>query len=198
MTTSKPIQNETKSQNVTNEGITVKLNREDPESNFYNLDKEISNWKECINSTKKWTTKSNPGGLITIYIEEPGTSAEIFGPNSNESRKALEEVDKFIGNLTKSLDMEETDLIILSTPGFLEVSTTTEKVINLDKIRESMEKDEQESYLTIGTTPVISIKPTKGNLYLIQLFVLIIRRKNIDIIKVDTKKTCIFILFFIK
>ena len=180
MTKSTPIQNETKSQNVTSEGVTVKLNKEDPELDFYNIDEEILNWKECINSTKKWTTKSNPGGLITIYIEEPGTSAEIFGPNSNESRKALEEVDKFIGNLTKSLDMEETDLIILSTPGFLEVSTTTEKVINLDKIRESMEKDEQESYLTIGTTPVISIKPTKGNLYFIQLFVLIIRRKIIS------------------
>ena len=139
--------------------------RIDPDPDFYSLDDETLSWEECINSTKKWTQKSNRGGLITIYIEEPGTSAEIFGPNSNESRKALEEVDKFIGKLTKTLNMEETDLIILSTPGFLEVSTTTEKVINLDKIKESMEKDEQESILTIGTTPVISIKPTKGKLF---------------------------------
>ena len=54
--------------------------------------------------------------------------------------------------------MEETDLIILSTPGFLEVSTTTDKVINLEKV-----KSQVEAFLTIGTTPVISVKPLKGN-----------------------------------
>ena len=156
------MQNETKSQNITSEGLTVKLNEEDPDTKLYSLDDEISKWDECINSTKKWKELSDQAGLITIYIEEPGTSAEIFGPNSNETIKALKAVDDFIGNLTNIFDMEETDLILLSTPGFLEVSTTNEKVINLDEIKTSMEKNEQESYLTIGTTPVISIKPTKG------------------------------------
>ena len=71
-----------------------------------------------------------------------------------------DEANKLVFNM---FDKEETDLILLSSPGFLEVSATTDKVINLDEIKTSMEKNEQESYLTIGTTPVISIKPTKGN-----------------------------------
>ena len=153
----------TKNENVTSQGITIKLNKEDPETDVYRLDDEISNWEECLNSTKNWVKSSDAAGLVTIYLEEPGTSAEIFGPNSNESLKALKAVDRFIGNLTQTFDMEETDLILLSTPGFLEVSTTNEKVINLDEIKTLMEKNEQESYLTIGTTPVISIKPTQGN-----------------------------------
>ena len=129
---------------------------------IYSLDQEVVGWEQCINSTKEWL-KSNDKGLLTIYIQEPGVSAEIFGPNSNESKVAIEEVDKFIGNLTNHLNMEETDLIILSTPGFIEVSTTNDKVINLDKIKNSLEESEKESYLTIGSTPVISIKPLKGN-----------------------------------
>ena len=74
---------------------------------------------------------------VTIYVKEPGVSSEIYGPGSNESRHAIEEFDKFIGNLTDHLNMEETDLIILSTPGFIEVSTTGDKVIDLDKIKNS-------------------------------------------------------------
>ena len=129
----------------------------------YNLDQEVLGWEKCINSTKEWL-KSGNKGLVTIYVQEPGVSAEIFGPSSNESKIAIEEVDKFIGNLTNQLNMEETDLIILSTPGFIEVSTTNDKVINLDKVKNSLEESEKESYLTIGSTPVISIKPLKGNI----------------------------------
>ena len=114
-------------------------------------------WENCIESTQNWLKKKSKS-FITIYIEEPGTTAEIFGPDSNESRIALEKVDKFVGNLTSQLNMEETDLIILSTPGFLEVSTTTDKVINLEKV-----KSQVDAFLTIGTTPVISVKPLKGN-----------------------------------
>jgi len=156
-------ENATNSKNITSDGETSKLHEYDPEMETYNLDEEVLSWKKCINSTKEWL-KSNNKGLVTIYVQEPGVSAEIFGPSSNESRHAIEEVDKFIGNLTNQLNMEETDLIILSTPGFIEVSTTNDKVINVDKIKNSLEESEKESYLTIGTTPVISIKPLKGNI----------------------------------
>ena len=157
---SKLLGNSTKHENITSEGVTFKLNEEDPEIT-YNLDQEIIRWNTCINSTRNWLNKK-VNGFISIYIEEPGVSAEIFGPESNESRTAIEKVDKFIGNLTKVLDMEETNIIILSTPGFLEVSTTNDKVIDLDKIKNNLELTKQESYLAIGATPIISIKPKGG------------------------------------
>ena len=156
MNNSNTLENVTKHENITREdAYTAKLNKEDPEITKYNLDEEENVWKECIHSTKQFFEKEG-NDFMTIYIEEPGMSAEIFGPESTESRTSIEKVDKIVGNLTKLIDMEETDLIILSTPGFLEVSTTNNKAIDLDKIAE------KETYLPIGSSPVINIKPKKG------------------------------------
>ena len=153
-------QNSTVNINITSDGITSQLNLDDLlQTNSYNLEEEMVVWDKCINSTKKWLNHQNT--FVTIFIEEPGQSSEIFGPKSDESVLALEAVDRFLGNLTNILNMRQTDLIIMSTPGFLEVSTTSDKVINLEKIGNSL--GTEKPYITIGSTPVISIKPLKGN-----------------------------------
>ena len=152
-------ENSTVNINITSDGVTSQLNLDDLlQTNSYNLEEEMIVWDKCINSTKKWLSQQNT--FVTIFIEEPGQSSEIFGPKSDESVLALEAVDRFLGNLTSILNMGQTDLIIMSTPGFLEVSTTSDKVINLDKIGNSL--GTEKPYITIGSTPVISIKPLKG------------------------------------
>ena len=160
-------QNSTVNINITSDGITSQLNLDDLlQTNSYNLKEEMVVWDKCINSTKKWLNHQNT--FVTIFIEEPGQSSEIFGPKSDESVLALEAVDRFLGNLTNILNMRQTDLIIMSTPGFLEVSTTSDKVINLEKIGNSL--GTEKPYITIGSTPVISIKPLKGNSKILTVF----------------------------
>ena len=153
-------QNSTVNINISSDGITSQLNLDDLlQTNSYNLEEEMAVWDKCINSTQKWLNQQNT--FVTIFIEEPGQSSEIFGPKSDESVLALEAVDRFLGNLTNILNMRQADLIIMSTPGSLEVSTTSDKVINLEKIGNSL--GSEKPYITIGSTPVISIKPLKGN-----------------------------------
>ena len=65
-------------------------------------------------------------------------------------------MDKFIGNLTSVLDMEDTNIMIVSSPSFVEVSLPNDKVVNLETIAKI------DDYLAIGRTPVISIKPKTG------------------------------------
>ena len=56
--------------------------------------------------------------------------------------------------------MEDTNIMIVSTPSFVEVSLTNDKVVNLETIAKN------EDYLAIGRTPVISIKPKTGRYHL--------------------------------
>lgn len=71
--------------------------------------------------------------FLTVFIGEPGTSAQALGPDGVDA--ALSLVDSFVGGLQSYLDetrmSEVTNLLVTSTPGYLPVSA--DRVLGLKR-----------------------------------------------------------------
>ncbi len=91
--------------------------------------------------------------FYTIFVDEPGKTAREMGPD--HVADAVKEVDDFIGKVHWFLEdvemADNTDLLIVSTPGYMDVTLT--KMISL---KDYVHKDFR--MIIAGHSPVINIK----------------------------------------
>eukprot|EP00093_Oithona_nana_P009313 09313.XXX_140639_139234_1 [CDS] Oithona nana genome sequencing. len=102
--------------------------------------------------------------FVSIFLNEPGDTAEIYGPESEETAKAVKVIDDKVGQLLDRLEHEapelwpnKLNLIFTSTPGF--ASVTPDHLIDLSTIVKP------EFYMPIGESPVLNIHPLKKELF---------------------------------
>lgn len=73
--------------------------------------------------------------LITTYFSSVDTQGHRFGPNSEETREALREVDQRIGDLIRRLEetgvYDEINIVVLGDHGMAE--TSSERVVMVDE-----------------------------------------------------------------
>ena len=121
------------------------------------------NWTTCLNSAMQWLVEDKVH-FVSIFLNEPGDTAEIYGPESEETAKAVKVIDDKVGQLLDRLEHEapelwpnKLNLIFTSTPGF--ASLTPNHLIDLSAIVKP------EFYMPIGESPVLNIHPLKKELF---------------------------------
>ena len=121
------------------------------------------NWTTCLNSAMQWLVEDKVH-FVSIFLNEPGDTAEIYGPESEETAKAVKVIDDKVGQLLDRLEHEapelwpnKLNLIFTSTPGF--ASVTPDHLIDLSTIVKP------EFYMPIGESPVLNIHPLKKELF---------------------------------
>ena len=121
------------------------------------------NWTTCLDSAMQWLVEDKVH-FVSIFLNEPGDTAEIYGPESEETAKAVKVIDDKVGQLLERLEHEapelwpnKLNLIFTSTPGF--ASLTPNHLIDLSTIVKP------EFYMAIGESPVLNIHPLKKELF---------------------------------
>lgn len=117
----------------------------------------LDNWNVCVEATAEWLTKTDDVQLVSLYIDEPGTTAEMFGPDSIEVAGAVVQVDTMIGQLVARIRKEKLEdrvnLILVSSPGY--VALTFDHLVDLTAFVKP------ELFMSIGESPVLNIKPLR-------------------------------------
>nr|XP_040574152.1 bis(5'-adenosyl)-triphosphatase ENPP4-like isoform X2 [Lepeophtheirus salmonis] len=117
--------------------------------------KHVSNSKTLaskLSSIKSMFTNDSLD-FVSVYVDEPGSYAVPYGPESMQVNESISKLDAWIGELVKEFK-EDTNIIITSTPGYLNV--TLSNVIYLHKILE------KGTYSVHGNSPFLSIVPKEG------------------------------------
>lgn len=123
--------------------------------------KKNSNWTDNIETVINWLTDSErPANLLTMYFDEPDTTAHIHGPWGQATLDAVRRVDNAAGFLLMRLRdvglADKTNLIFVSDHGMAEVK-------NVVYLSEVMDTSGFELY---GNSPdwSVFIKPEKRHL----------------------------------
>ena len=117
--------------------------------------KDEMTFEAMVNMTKQWLADEHIN-FVTLYSDEPGQSAEIYGPRSAKAKAAVAKVDDFIGRLLEeAVDVEQTNLVVLTTPGYVDVSLKT--VVDLTNYNKA------EDYVQISNGTVLGVQPPKGS-----------------------------------
>ena len=116
---------------------------------------DTKNWTDCVETTMHWLIKDKIQ-FVSIYLNEPGDTAEIYGPESEETAEAVKVIDDKVGQLVDRLEHAELwphklNLILTSTPGFATLSP--DHLIDLNDFVKS------DFYMAIGESPVLNIHP---------------------------------------
>lgn len=116
-------------------------------------------WVNNIETVLKWlTSPTKPANFVMIYFDEPDSTSHPFGPFSDQVKKIIKRIDDIIGYFIKRLQQlnlnKQTDLIILSDHGMVEISM--ERVIYLEECNQLFHGLE---YKLVGASPVFSIIP---------------------------------------
>ena len=116
---------------------------------------DAKNWTDCVEATMHWLIKDKIQ-FVSIYLDEPGDTAEIYGPESEETAMAVKVIDDKVGQLVDGLEHAELwphklNLIVTSTPGFAALSP--DHLIDLNDFVKS------DFYMAIGESPVLNIHP---------------------------------------
>ena len=118
-------------------------------------ERPMMTFEAMVNMTKQWLVDEHIN-FVTLYSDEPGRSAEIYGPHSAKAKAAVAKVDDFIGRLLEdAVDVEQTNLVVLTTPGYVDVSLKT--VVDLTNYNKA------EDYVQISNGTVLGVQPPKGS-----------------------------------
>jgi len=99
---------------------------------------------ERVNTLLEWLNRPNDrrADFATLYFEDVDSMGHRFGPNSNEVKRAVSEIDRAIENLILGLDrlhlLSITTIIIVSDHGMAEVSSNQR--IQLKNLLSSFDK----------------------------------------------------------
>ena len=115
-----------------------------------------------VDTIVKWLNDSKSINLGLLYFEEPDQTGHMFGPDSPEIQKKVEELDEVLGYLLQQLELYDwlsvIDIIVTSDHGMASTPPDTEHEINLDHyIR-------PDSYSIYSANPIADLHPlSKGN-----------------------------------
>lgn len=136
-------------------GTDVRIHNTTP--HFFMKYNSSINFNRRAENIVRWLKSSDPlVTFATLYWEEPDASGHKYGPEENKTMaKVLQEVDKLIGYLVKSLEdsklWKEINVIITSDHGMAQCSQ--DRLIKLDRCIEP------QAYILIDKSPVVAILP---------------------------------------
>ncbi|XP_049624613.1 ectonucleotide pyrophosphatase/phosphodiesterase family member 7 [Suncus etruscus] len=119
--------------NVTYQGEAVTQSRREGIAHNYKDEKE---WRANIETVLGWFTRDGLD-LVTLYFGEPDSTGHKFGPDSEERKKMVEQVDRTVGYL-RSRILEEglesrLNLIITSDHGMNKVNKKAPDLVEFHK-----------------------------------------------------------------
>ena len=94
------------SEHLAKESDLFKLVLENPPETYGNdtmMSRDTKNWTDCVETTMQWLIKDKIQ-FVSIFLNEPGDTAEIYGPESEETREAVKVIDDKVGQLVDRLE----------------------------------------------------------------------------------------------
>ncbi|XP_004621133.2 ectonucleotide pyrophosphatase/phosphodiesterase family member 7 [Sorex araneus] len=120
--------------NVTYQGEAVTQSRREGALHNY---KDEQEWRANIDTVLGWFTRDGLD-LVTLYYGEPDSTGHKFGPDSEERKRMVEQVDRTVGYLRDRIRQEglehSLNLIITSDHGMNTVNKTAPDLVELHKI----------------------------------------------------------------
>ncbi|KAM6164703.1 ectonucleotide pyrophosphatase/phosphodiesterase family member 7 [Rhynchocyon petersi] len=114
--------------NVTYQGMAVTQSRK--EGVFHNYANE-QEWRDNIDTVMRWFTQDGLD-LVTLYFGEPDSTGHKYGPESEERRSMVRQVDRTVGYLRERIAQSglasSLNLIITSDHGMTTVNKTGDLV----------------------------------------------------------------------
>lgn len=148
--------------NVTYQGLAVTLSRK--EGALHNYKDEVE-WKANIDTVMKWFTEEGLD-LVTLYFGEPDSTGHKYGPESQQRKDMVMQVDRTVGYLRDSIrrsGLEDSlNLIITSDHGMSTVNKTAQDLVEFHKFPNFTFKDIEFELLDYG--PNGMLLPKEGML----------------------------------
>ncbi|XP_032473397.1 ectonucleotide pyrophosphatase/phosphodiesterase family member 7 [Phocoena sinus] len=148
--------------NVTYQGEAVTLSRKEGILHNYKDEKE---WRANIDTVMKWFTDEGLD-LVTLYFGEPDSTGHKYGPESQQRKDMVRQVDRTVGYLRDSIRNSSLEgslnLIIVSDHGMSTVNKKASDLVEIHKIANFTFKDIEFELLDYG--PNGMLLPKEGKL----------------------------------
>ncbi|XP_037349250.1 ectonucleotide pyrophosphatase/phosphodiesterase family member 7 [Talpa occidentalis] len=144
--------------NVTYQGMTVTQSRKEGALHNY---KNETEWRANIDTVMRWFTEDNLD-LVTLYFGEPDSTGHKFGPESQQRKDMVAQVDRTVGYLRdriwKSGLADRLNLIITSDHGMATVNKTG-TLVEFHRFPDFSFKDIDFELLDYGPSGMLVPKP---------------------------------------
>ncbi|XP_036920050.1 ectonucleotide pyrophosphatase/phosphodiesterase family member 7 isoform X2 [Sturnira hondurensis] len=148
--------------NVTYQGTAVTLSRKEGILHDYKNEKE---WRANVDTVMRWFTDEGLD-LVTLYFGEPDSTGHRYGPDSQQRKDMVMQVDRTVGYLRDSIrrsGLESSlNLIVTSDHGMTTVNKKASDPVELRKITNFTFEDIQFYLLDYG--PNGMLLPKEGKL----------------------------------
>uniref|UniRef100_A0A8C5UNT0 Ectonucleotide pyrophosphatase/phosphodiesterase family member 7 n=1 Tax=Microcebus murinus TaxID=30608 RepID=A0A8C5UNT0_MICMU len=119
--------------NVTYQGAAVTLSRKEGALHNY---KNETEWRANVDTVMQWLTEEDLD-LVTLYFGEPDSTGHRYGPESQERKEMVEQVDRTVGYLRESIERYHLssvlNLIVTSDHGMTTVNKNASDLVELHK-----------------------------------------------------------------
>ncbi|XP_053426064.1 ectonucleotide pyrophosphatase/phosphodiesterase family member 7 isoform X2 [Nycticebus coucang] len=119
--------------NVTYEGVAVTLSRKEGVLHNY---KNETEWRVNIDTVMRWFTEEDLD-LVTLYFGEPDSTGHKYGPESQQRKEMVQQVDRTVGYLRDSIERNHLssilNLIITSDHGMTTVYKNASDLVEFHK-----------------------------------------------------------------
>ncbi|KAF3817184.1 hypothetical protein GH733_011584 [Mirounga leonina] len=148
--------------NVTYEGMAVTLSRKEGVLHNY---KDEAEWRANIDTVMKWFTEEGLD-LVTLYFGEPDSTGHKYGPESQQRKEMVMQVDRTVGYLRDSISRSglegSLNLIITSDHGMTTVNKQAPDLVEFHAFPNFTFKDIEFELLDYG--PNGMLLPKEGML----------------------------------
>ncbi|KAI5936223.1 Ectonucleotide pyrophosphatase/phosphodiesterase family member 7 [Manis javanica] len=148
--------------NVTYQGVAVTLSRKEGILHNYKNEKE---WRANIDTVMRWFTEEKLD-LVTLYFGEPDSTGHKYGPESQERKEMVMQVDRTVGYLRDRIRQSGLDsslnLIITSDHGMTTVRKNASDLVEFHRFPNFTFKDIEFELLDYG--PNGMLLPKEGML----------------------------------
>ncbi|KAB1265464.1 Ectonucleotide pyrophosphatase/phosphodiesterase family member 7 [Camelus dromedarius] len=148
--------------NVTYQGEAVTLSRKE---GFLHNYKDEAEWRANIDTVMEWFTQEGLD-LVTLYFGEPDSTGHRYGPESQERKEMVMQVDRTVGYLRDRIRLSglesSLNLIITSDHGMSTVNKNASDLVELHKVSNFSFKDIEFELLDYG--PNGMLLPKEGML----------------------------------
>lgn len=132
---------------------------------IFNYDKNVP-FKDRVSTVMSWfKNPQTPANLVMLYFEQPDEDSHPYGPDSNQTSEQIKKVDgisKYIIESLQNNNLSDVNVLFLSDHGMEGVRK--DQIINL---KEVVDDELAKMY---GTSPVLQIYPTPGNIIHILIY----------------------------
>lgn len=147
--------------NVTYQGVAVTLSRKEGILHNY---KDEQEWRANIDTVMKWFTEEDLD-LVTLYFGEPDSTGHKYGPESQQIKDMIRQVDRTAGYLRDSIRNNNLEsrlnLIITSDHGMSTVKKNASDLVEFHKFSNFSFKDIEFELLDYGPNGMLIPKEGK-------------------------------------